>query len=81
MTSADFDKNGAHYYIPRLETLRITAKLTINRLAKEADVGRDLVSSLERRHPHSRIKVQAVFDALKKYHPDLDPAVEITTHT
>lgn len=79
MVSEDFDKNGAHYYLHRLQTLRISAKLTMNRLAKEADVGRDLISSLERHHPHTRLKVQAAFDALKRYHPNLDPDEEITT--
>jgi len=81
MTYEDSDKNGAIYYVPRLRTLRIAAKLSINRLAREAEVGRDLVSSLERHHPHTLIKVRAIVDVLAKYNPAIDITYEITTHT
>lgn len=69
--------NGAEYLLPRLKMLRIGAKLSINRLASEAGVSRDLVSSLERGHPHTLLKVQAVFDVLSKHHSGLTSSNEI----
>lgn len=77
MVNDEPDTNGADHVLPRLKTLRIGARLSINKLASEAGVGRDLVSSLERNHAHTLLKVQAVFDTLKKYHPELEAKKEI----
>lgn len=77
MVNDESGSNGAEHVLPRLKTLRIGARLSINKLASEAGVSRDLVSSLERNHAHTLLKVQAVFDTLKKYHPELEVKKEI----
>ena len=49
-----------------------------NKLAAAADVGRDLVRSLEDGNAHSTHKVRAVFNALHAAIGDLCAAAEIT---
>ena len=54
--------------LPNCRKLREDKSVTINQLASEARVGRELVSTLERGHPHRRLKVMAVFNALNERH-------------
>lgn len=54
--------------LPRCRVLRENAGLSMSKLAALADVGRDLVRSLESGNPHSRHKVMAVFNALQDRH-------------
>jgi len=66
---------------PNCRRLREDRSVTINQLASEAGVGRELVSTLERGLPHRRLKVMAIFNALNEQHygGTLDSDVEVTT--
>ena len=56
---------------PRCKELRESAGLSMNRLAGEAGVSRDLLRTLESGKAHSSPKVNAVFNALQKNHNGL----------
>jgi DNA-binding XRE family transcriptional regulator len=57
--------NGhAVWYLRDAKTLRIKAKLTMNKLSAAADVGRDTISKIEKKHPVSEIVAEKVFSAL-----------------
>lgn len=77
-TDSESSGNGAEFYFPNLKTLRRSAALSMNKLSQLAGVSRDLISSLEKHQPHTMVKVMAVFNALKKHHPGIDPDKEIT---
>lgn len=61
--------NGtASYYIPRCGTLRQLQGLTINALARAANVDRSRISLLEKNHPVTGAIAGRVFQALNNAH-------------
>ena len=63
------------WFVRDAKTLRMHAKLNINKLAKLADVSRDSVSKIEAGHSVTEVIARMVFDALNtalggKYDPD-----------
>ena len=65
----------------RCRELREQAGLSMNKLASEADVSRDLIRSLEAGNPHTRHKVMAVFNALRVRLGGLSPEDELVPHS
>ena len=61
-----------NFFIPRLETLRQKAHVTISLLAQLAGVSRATISKVERGQDVSLATVHRILDALEKLHPNLD---------
>lgn len=59
------------YGLPRIDEMRIQAKLSIQDLASASGVSRDMIRSLNKGNHHKPEKVQAVFDALAERIPGL----------
>ena len=75
--------NQKNSTFPNCRKLREDKSLTINQLSSEARIGRELVSTLERGHPHRRLKVMAVFNVLNEHYAgtlDADREVITTDH-
>lgn len=75
------EPNGrASYHIPRCRTLRESAGMSINTLAKNADVDRGTISRIERSHPVTAVIAGRVFNVLNEVHKNqLSREAEVTT--
>jgi DNA-binding XRE family transcriptional regulator len=70
----------ATYYLPNCETLRIHRGMTKTALAKAANVSRDTISTIEKKHPVTAAMANSVYNALAIRSQDIGPReVEITT--
>lgn|GEM_PF-4447694 len=72
--------NTAICYVPNCETLRNHAGMTKIALAKAAGVSRDIISTIEKKHPVTAAMANSVYNALAEKHRGIGPReVEITT--
>lgn len=62
--------NGASYYLPNCETLRVSAGKRINDLANESKISRDTIRKIEREHPVTGPVAHAVFNVLNDWHKE-----------
>jgi transcriptional regulator with XRE-family HTH domain len=67
----------ANYYIPRCKTLRISARLSMNKLAGEAQVDRGTIKKIESNHGVIELTADKVFSALKQHHSDIEKDKEV----
>lgn len=75
----EHEGNHATWYILRCKTLRESAGLRKNALARDADVDRATIDKIEKRHPVTRPTAFRVFNALNAKHATkLDSSKEIT---
>ena len=70
--------NGAIWLFPRCKTLRESAGMRIQQLAKEAGVDRNTVSNIEKNKPISKPIMYRVFNVLNVRHGGkLNDAIEL----
>ena len=67
----------ANYYIPSCKTLRISAHLSMNKLAGEAQVDRATIKKIEINHGVTDVTADKVFCALKKHHSRIEKNKEV----
>lgn len=60
--------NGAVWYVHQAKTLRIRAKLSINKFAQRAGVSRESVSKVEKFGPVTELIAEQIFSALNELH-------------
>ncbi|MGH8578966.1 MAG: helix-turn-helix domain-containing protein [Gammaproteobacteria bacterium] len=73
MMNEDVSKanSTATYYLPNCEILRIHAGMTKTALAKAANVSRDTISTIEKKHPVTAAMINLVYNALAAKNRDV----------
>ena len=78
MTADSNNGPRATFFVPNCKTLRISAHMTLNKLAQQCGVDRASLAKIEKHHGVTEIVATKVFDTLNELHGgELKRAVEL----